>query len=182
MIESGHWFLLSLTCNFFCFTNQFTLQSTFATSATFGEFWVEELGMETVESVFVAIAMIQEACDDRLDEFYIKESHPFSDIWVEETLHFSCKIQDQVKLLMRIFRFCNLKNLVKFYGPTFPVFLWCCGDGSSIRYSNCINCVSRTIFLCWILITCSSSNSIRIHPIFFILHNSCMYHNVDQAA
>jgi hypothetical protein len=32
------------------------------------------------------------------------------------------------------------------------------------------------------LITCSSSNSIRIHPIFFILHNSCMYHNVDQAA
>ena len=36
--------------------------------------------METVESVFVAVAMIQEACDDRLDEFYIKESHPFSDI------------------------------------------------------------------------------------------------------
>jgi molybdenum cofactor biosynthesis enzyme len=41
---------------------------------------VEELGMEAVEGVTVAIAMIQEACKYWLDKFNIKELHPFSDI------------------------------------------------------------------------------------------------------
>jgi hypothetical protein len=50
-------------------------------SAAFEKFWVEELKMEAMESVAVAITIIQEAsCDDWLDKFNIKELHPFSDI------------------------------------------------------------------------------------------------------
>ena len=65
----------------FYFTkNQLTLQSIFAMSAAFEKFWVEELKMEAMESVAVAITISQEACDDWLDKFNIKELHPFSDI------------------------------------------------------------------------------------------------------
>ena len=80
MVEIGHWLLPSLPCYFFDFTNQLTLQSIFAMSAAFEKFWVEELKMEAMESVAVAITISQEACDDWLDKFNIKELHPFSDI------------------------------------------------------------------------------------------------------
>ena len=58
----------------FYFTkNQLTLRSIFAMSAAFGKFWVEELKMEAMESVAVAITISQEVCDDWLDKFNIKQ-------------------------------------------------------------------------------------------------------------
>ena len=57
---------------------------------------------DTVESVPVVVSVILGAYDDRFDEFNISELHLFSDICVEEMLHFPPKIQVQLKLLTRV--------------------------------------------------------------------------------